>query len=115
MGHGDASEVDMPDHFFDELDRDEINLWDTNESDPIRNALRQWLGYAPSPFQITVAEQKVEQMRGLAGSVGMRIMTSRVREGVSIVERTVLRDARGRFVARGAERVMDYLNKEVGF
>lgn len=105
----------MADHLFDELDRDEIDLFGDDDGLSIREKLRTWLGYAPSPFQTDVAEQKVEQMRSTAEAFGFRVETHPLREGQRLVERTVLRDARGRFVARGARRVSTFLEEDIAF
>lgn len=105
----------MPDHFFDEIDRDEIDLFGDSDDFGIRDRLRAWLKYEPSPFQETVAFEKVQQERSLAASIGFTIEQHPLREGRQMVNRVTLRDARGRFVARGAQRVRDFLEQETGF
>lgn len=105
----------MADHLFDELDRDEVDLFNDADGLSIREKLQNWLGTAPSAFQISVAEDKHAQMVEVAAAVGLRISTSVVREGLRNVERTVLRDARGRFVARGGTRVRQFLEDEISF
>lgn len=105
----------MPDHFFDELDRDEIDLFGDEDAGYVREALKDWLGYAPSPLQIAVSEQYTEQLRGIAEAIGHRIETRNLYEGRSLVSRTVLINPRGQVVVRGAERVRQWLEEEVSF
>jgi len=104
----------MPDHFFDEIDRDEIDLFDTDDEQGVREALANWLGYAPSPFQVGVAFDKMQRIRGLATALGYTLTTQRLREGTRLVSRAALRDVRGRFISRGAQRITTFL-QEQGF
>lgn len=103
----------MPDHFFDELDRDEVDLF-TDDGESIRSKLQQWLKFAPTPLQEEIALQKVNQITQLANDLGFRVSARGLREGRSMVTRAVLLDARGRVIARGAKRVVQFLN-EAGF
>lgn len=105
----------MPDHFFDELDRDEIDLLTDDAPEAVREHLRNWLGFAATPLQLAVAEQKARSMQELAEIAGLRIDRTRLLEGRTLVERAVLRDARGRFVARGAKRIRQFLEEETAF
>ncbi len=104
----------MPDHWADELDRWEVDILDAEDEESLRNALRAWLGQAPSPFQIETAKAVPRRYQEIAQSLGFTVTTTRLREGTRIVPRASLRDARGRFIARGTERVKNFL-REAGF
>lgn len=107
----------MPDHFFDELDRDEIDLFGgaPGAGETIRERLREWLRMPPSPLQIAVAEVRVANLQRRAAAFGGRITSGPVLRGRSITFETQLRDARGRVRIVGAENVRRFLEEEAGF
>lgn len=104
----------MVDHLFDELDRWDVDLFDDDSYDGIRNTMIAWTGGPITHAQAEVAREYVRQQKELAKSLGFTLSTSRVREGRQTVTRGVLRDARGRFVARGTQRIKTFLD-EAGF
>ena len=104
----------MADHLFDELDRWEVDLLDDVSYDGIRNSLIAWTGGAVTHRQAEVAREYVRVQQELAKSLGFSISTTRVREGRQTVERTVLRNSRGQFIARGGRRIKTFLD-EAGF
>lgn len=104
----------MADHLFDELDRWDVDLFDDDSDEGIRNTLIAWTGGAVTHFQAEIAREYVRQQKELAQSLGFTISSSRVREGRRIVQRGVLRDARGRFITRGTQRIKKFLD-EAGF
>lgn len=107
--------MQMPDHFWDELDRDEIDLWGDAEGGGIRGKLHAWLGIEPSPLQEVVAAEKVQVLDSLAASIGGRIEMRQLFEGRRLVERMSFIDRSNRVRVRGARRVAIFLSEEIGF
>jgi len=107
----------MADQFPDALDRMEINSEDITEFGTLFGLLDKRMRdtETPSPVQTRLAERYLENLNAAAASVGMKISSHLLREGRNMVRRTTLRDARGRFVARGGQRVAQYLREEISF
>jgi hypothetical protein len=95
----------MPDHFFDELERWEVDLLDDISDSGIFQSLDNWQGYEPTRPQWDAARKYVAAQIARAQEMDMTLTTSRIRRGNVTVETTVLRDALGRFVRTGAANI----------
>ena len=92
--------------WYDVLDRLDFQFIDFTTTDDVRNRLQEILGgRPPSDRQIQVAFQRGQQLRTAAIEMDLRVDRF-FRRGQSV---TMLRDARGRFVAEGAANIADIL------
>lgn len=105
----------MPDRFGRVIDRFELAGLDPTDLGTIQDRLRDVLGMTPTRVQVQTAAQGAADIQDFAEGVGFVIDQTPLREGRQLIERTTLRDSRGRFVRRGGLRVRQFLEEEVGF
>ena len=95
----------MADHLFEELDRWEVDLLDDLSDEGIRDSFRNWQQQAVSPEQMSALRDYRDRFVAEAAAQELTLTSSRIRRGRTTIETTVLRDARGRFVATGVANV----------
>lgn len=92
--------------WYDVLDRLDFQFIDFTTEDDVRRVLQGILrGLPPSDRQVQTAFARGQQLRTVAIERDLRVDRF-IRRGESV---TMLRDARGRFIAEGAANIADIL------